>query len=90
MPFKEKSVVRHKLRPEWGAGRILVRTEDYVQIDFSAGGLKKLKTAIVDDLLESATAEEVKALKPERAKTAKPEKTKDTAKRTVTPKTRMV
>jgi hypothetical protein len=82
MPFKESSVVRHKLRPEWGAGRVLVRTEDYLQIDFSAGGLKKLKTAIADEHLEPATAEEVKALKPQKAK--------DTAKRVVTPKTRMV
>jgi hypothetical protein len=82
MPFKESSVVRHKLRPEWGAGRVLVRTEDYLQIDFSAGGLKKLKTAIADEHLEPATAEEVKALKPQ--------KVKDTSKRVVTPKTRMI
>ena len=68
MPFKEKAIVRHRLRPEWGAGRILVRTDDYVQIDFSAGGLKKLKTAIADDHLEAPSAEEVKALKPEKAK----------------------
>ena len=82
MTFKEKAVVRHKLRPEWGAGRVLVRTEDYLQIDFSAGGLKKLKTVIADQHLESATDEEVKALKPPKVKAA--------AKRVVTPKTRMV
>jgi hypothetical protein len=82
MPFKEKAVVRHKLRPEWGAGRVLLRTEEYLQIDFSAGGLKKLKTSIADDHLEAATAEEVKALKPEKAKAA--------AKRVVAPKKRMV
>jgi hypothetical protein len=81
MPFKEKAIVRHKLRPEWGAGRILVRTEDFMQIDFSAGGLKKLKTAIADEHLEAATPDEAKALRPE--------KTKTVAKRTVTPKTRM-
>jgi len=82
MPFKESTVVRHKLRPEWGAGRVLVRTEDYVQIDFTASGLKKLKTAIADQHLEPASAEEVKALKPQ--------KVKDAPKRVVTPKTRMV
>ena len=82
MPFKENSIVRHKLRPEWGAGRVLLRTEDYLQIDFSAGGLKKLKTVIADQHLESATDEEVKALKPL--------KVKESAKRVVTPKTRMV
>ena len=85
MPFKENSVVRHKLRPEWGAGRILLRTEDSIQIDFSAGGLKKLKTAIADEHLESATDEEVKALKAPRVKTVK-----TAAKRVITPKTRMV
>jgi hypothetical protein len=82
MPFKEKAVVRHKLRPEWGAGRVLVRTEEYLQIDFSAGGLKKLKTSIADEHLESATEDEVKALKPQ--------KTKAVAKRAVSPKTRMI
>jgi hypothetical protein len=79
-PFKEKSVVRHRLRPEWGAGRVLVYTEEYLQIDFTAGGLKKLKTSIANEHLEAATPEEVRALKPEKAATAKK----------VTPKTRMV
>jgi hypothetical protein len=88
MPFKEKAVVRHKLRPDWGAGRVLVRTEEYLQIDFSAGGLKKLKTSIADEHLEAATADEASGLKPPKA--AKPQKTKDVAKRAVTPKTRMV
>ena len=87
LAFKEKAIVRHKLRPEWGAGRILLRTDEYLQIDFSAAGLKKLKTDIADAHLEAATDEERKALKPEKAK---PEKPKDTVKRTVTPKTRMV
>jgi hypothetical protein len=82
MPFKENTVVRHKLRPEWGAGRVLLRSEEYIQIDFTAGGLKKLKTAIADEHLESATDEEVKALKLP--------KVKDSAKRVITPKTRMI
>ena len=82
MPFKEKAAVRHKLRPEWGVGRVLQRTDEYLQIDFSAGGLKKLKTSIADDHLEAASAEEAKALKPLNAK--------PTAKRVVTPKVRMV
>jgi len=78
MPFKEKSVVRHRLRPDWGAGRVLVRTDEYLQIDFSAGGLKKLKTSIADEHLESATDDEVKALKPPKAP-----KTKEASKRAV-------
>jgi hypothetical protein len=85
MLFKEKAIVRHKLRPDWGAGRVLQRTDEYLQIDFSAGGLKKLKASIADEHLESATDEEVKALKP-----LKPLKVKEVAKRVVTPKTRMV
>ena|SRR5215213_6882616 len=82
LPFKESAIVRHRLRPEWGAGRVLLRTEEYLQIDFSAGGLKKLKTSIADEHLEAATDAESRALKPQ--------KTKETVKRTVTPKTRLV
>lgn len=81
MPFKEKSIVRHKLCPQWGAGRVLLRTEDYIQIDFTAVGLKKLKTAIADEHLESASDEEVRALKPR--------KVKEVSRRLVSPKTRM-
>ena len=88
MPFKEKAIVRHRLRPEWGAGRVLQRTDEYLQIDFSAGGLKKLKTAIADEHLEAASDEESRALKPLKAK--EPSKPKAAAKKTVTPKTRMV
>lgn len=86
MPFKENSVVRHRLRHDWGAGRVLLRTEEYMQIDFTAGGLKKLKTAIADEHLEAAPADEVKALKPQKVKV---QKVKDAAKRVVTPRTRM-
>ena len=82
MAFKEKALVRHKLRPEWGVGRVLTRTDEYLQIDFSAAGLKKLKTAIADDHLEPPTAEEAKALKPESAKPS--------GKRVVSRKDRMI
>jgi hypothetical protein len=82
MPVKEKAIVRHKLRPEWGVGRVLLRSDEYLQIDFSAGGLKKLKTAIADEHLEVATDEEARAMKPP--------KVKDAAKRVTTRKTRMV
>ena len=82
MPFKENNVVRHKLRPEWGAGRVLQRTDEYLQIDFTAGGLKKLKTVIADEHLEAAAPDEVKALKPQ--------KVKATPKKIAAPKTRMV
>lgn len=68
MAFKEKALVRHKLRPEWGVGRVLSRTEEYLQIDFSAAGLKKLKTIIADEHLDAPTADEVKAFKPAPAK----------------------
>lgn len=96
MAFKEKAVVRHKLRPDWGAGRVLLRSDEYLQIDFTEGGLKKLKTSIADEHLEAATAEEIKALKPEKAKPAKravtakaavADKTTVAPKPTVAPKT---
>lgn len=61
---------------------MLLRTEEYLQIDFTAGGLKKLKTSIADDHLEAATDEEAKALKPQKVKTV--------AKKVVTPKTKMI
>ena len=82
MPFKEKAIVRHKVRPEWGVGRVLVRTDEYLQIDFSAGGLKKLKTSIADEHLEAPTADEVKAFKPDNAKPS--------GKRTASRKNRMI
>jgi len=82
MPFKEKAIVRHRLRPEWGVGRVLMRTDEYLQIDFSAGGLKKLKTSIADEHLEAPSAEEVKAFKPENARPS--------GKRVVSRKQRMV
>jgi len=82
MPFKEKAIVRHKLRTEWGAGRILVRTDEYLQIEFSAAGLKKLKTSIADEHLEAATDEEARAMRPP--------KTKDATTPAKTRKTRMV
>ena len=71
MPFKEKAIVRHKLCPEWGAGRVLMRTDEYLQIDFSAGGLKKLKTSIADEHLQAATDEDLNAGKPPKAKPAR-------------------
>ena len=82
MPFKEKAIVRQKLRPEWGVGRVLLRTDEYLQIDFSAAGLMKLKTSIADEHLEAPSAEEAKALKPEKAAPA--------TKRVVSRKQRMI
>lgn len=64
MPFKEKAIVRHKLRPDWGVGRVLLRSDEYLQIDFTAGGLKKLKTVIADEHLQAASDDEFKAGKP--------------------------
>lgn len=82
MPVKEKAIVRHRLRPEWGVGRVLVRTHEYLQIDFTAGGLKKLKASIADEHLEAATDDEAKGIKPEKVKAV--------AKRVVAPKVRVV
>ena len=82
MPFKEKALVRHKLCPDWGVGRVLLRSDEYLQIEFSAAGLKKLKTSIADEHLEAPSADEVKAFKPETAKAS--------GKRVVSRKERMI
>jgi hypothetical protein len=55
------------LRPDWGVGRVLLRSDEYLQIDFTAGGLKKLKTVIADEHLQAATDDEFKASKPQTA-----------------------
>jgi hypothetical protein len=61
MPFRENAIVRHALCPDWGAGRVLQRTDQYLQIDFSAAGLKKLSTSIADQHLVAAQADEFKS-----------------------------
>jgi len=80
MPFKEKAIVRHKLCPDWGAGRVLLRNDDYLQIDFSVAGLKKLKTSIADEHLEAATQDDLGAGKPAKAKASGKRKTAATTK----------
>jgi hypothetical protein len=77
MPFKEKAIVRHKLRPEWGAGKVLLRTEEHLHVDFSLGGLKKLKPSIADEHLEAATDAEFKSGSPPKAKAKKAAKKKE-------------
>ena len=69
--FKEKSVVRHKMRPEWGVGRVLLRTADYLHIEFAQAGLKKLKPLSADEHLEAASADELKATPPKAKSTRK-------------------
>jgi hypothetical protein len=43
--------VRHRTRPNWGLGRILLATNHYT-IEFEARGLVKLATAVADSHLE--------------------------------------
>jgi hypothetical protein len=52
--------VRHRARPEWGIGQVLVRTEDRIDVQF-AHGLVPLKLSVAGPLLESVSASEAAA-----------------------------
>jgi hypothetical protein len=57
MAFKEQSLVRHTKMPTWGIGRVLKTDDELVWIDFSSGGLKKLKVEIAAEHLVAADLE---------------------------------
>jgi hypothetical protein len=52
--------VRHRARPEWGIGQVLVRTEDRIDVQF-AHGLVPLKLSVAGPLLEAVSASEAAA-----------------------------
>jgi hypothetical protein len=52
--------VRHRARPEWGIGQVLVRTEDRIDVQF-AHGLVPLKLSVAAPHLESVSASEAAA-----------------------------
>jgi hypothetical protein len=52
--------VRHRARPDWGIGQVLVRTEDRIDVQF-AHGLVPLKLSVAGPLLESVSASEAAA-----------------------------
>lgn len=54
MVFKENSLVRHTRMPAWGIGRVLKIEDEVIWIEFSAGGLKKLKADIAAEHLAPA------------------------------------
>ena len=49
--MEQGSFVRHRTRPDWGLGRILLATHHYT-IEFEARGLVKLAAAVADSHLE--------------------------------------
>jgi hypothetical protein len=57
MAFKENSFVRHAKMPAWGVGKILKQDDELVWIDFSAGGVKKLKVELAAEHLVVAEVE---------------------------------
>ena len=52
--------VRHRVRPDWGIGQVLLRTEDRIEVQF-AHGLVALKLAIAAPLMERVSTAEASA-----------------------------
>lgn len=57
MAFKDNALVRHSKMPSWGIGRILKSDDELVWIEFSGGGVKKLKVEIAAEHLVAADLE---------------------------------
>jgi Protein of unknown function (DUF3553) len=55
--MKQGDYLRHRARPEWGIGQILVKEEDRIHVQF-AHGLVPLKLSIAGSFLESVPARE--------------------------------
>lgn len=52
--------IRHKARPEWGIGQVLVRSEDRIDVQFGTKVIA-LKLSVAAPLLESVTSAEARA-----------------------------
>ena len=55
--------VRHRARPEWGVGQVVLRTDDQIAVRFTHATVR-LKLAIAESHLEAVSA--TAALAPER------------------------
>jgi hypothetical protein len=58
--FDQGDFIRHKVRPEWGIGHILRRSEDRIDVQFQHG-LVALKLSVAGTFLEPVTAREAAA-----------------------------
>jgi hypothetical protein len=58
--FDQGDFIRHKVRPEWGIGHILRRSEDRIDVQFQHG-LVALKLSVANNFLEPVTAREAAA-----------------------------
>jgi hypothetical protein len=59
-PFDQGDYIRHKVRPEWGIGHILRRSDDKIDVQFQHG-LVMLKLSVAGTFLEPVTAREAAA-----------------------------
>jgi hypothetical protein len=58
--FDQGDFIRHKVRPEWGIGHILRRSEDRIDVQFQHG-LVALKLSVAGNFIEPVTAREAAA-----------------------------
>lgn len=58
--YDQGDFIRHKVRPEWGIGHILRRSEDRIDVQFQHG-LVMLKLSVAGNFLEPVTAREAAA-----------------------------
>jgi hypothetical protein len=59
-PFDQGDYIRHKVRPEWGIGHILRRSDDKIDVQFQHG-LVMLKLSVAGSFLEPVSAREAAA-----------------------------
>jgi hypothetical protein len=59
-PFDQGDYIRHKVRPEWGIGHILRRSDDKIDVQFQHG-LVMLKLSVAGGFLEPVSAREAAA-----------------------------
>jgi Protein of unknown function (DUF3553) len=58
--YDQGDFIRHKVRPEWGIGHILRRSEDRIDVQFQHG-LVMLKLSVAGNFIEPVTAREAAA-----------------------------
>jgi Protein of unknown function (DUF3553) len=58
--YDQGDFIRHKVRPEWGIGHILRRSDDRIDVQFQHG-LVALKLSVAGTFLEPVTAREAAA-----------------------------
>jgi hypothetical protein len=58
--MEQGNYLRHRARPEWGIGQVLVRVDDRIDVQF-AHGVVGLKLSVAAPLLEQVSTAEARA-----------------------------